>query len=79
MAESKATCSFLIGLDLKSEIGSQEEITAETDDIADSISYRLVHVVDQYQIDGILNSDGYTTNDSESDKLYNFLFLNHFL
>ena len=78
MTESKATCAFFIWLDFESEIGGQEKITTETDDITDGIGDSLIYVVYQYQIDGILNGDGDTTNDSESKELYQFLFLNHF-
>ena len=47
MAESKATCSFFIWLDFESEIGGQEKITTETDDITDGIGDSLIYVVYQ--------------------------------
>ncbi len=78
MAECKATCSFFVRLHFESEIGGQKEVTTEADDITDGIGNRFIHVVYQYQIDGILNGDGDTTNDSESEELYKFLFFNHF-
>lgn len=79
MAECKTACSFFVRLHLKSKIGGQEEITTEADDITDGVGYRLIHIVYQQQIDRILNGDGDTTDNSESEKFYNFLFLNHFL
>ena len=78
MAECKASSSFLVWLHFKSKVGGQEEVTTETDNIADGIGNRFIHIVYQQQIDGILNGDGYTTNNPEPNELYKFLFLNHF-
>lgn len=47
MTESKATCAFFVRLHFESEIGGQEKITTETDDITDGIGDGLIHVVYQ--------------------------------
>ena len=79
MTQGKAACFLFIGLYFKRKIGRQHEIAAETDDVADSVGYRLVHVVYQQQVDGVLDGDGDTADDAKSDELYDFLPFNHLL
>ena len=79
MTQGKAACLFLVGLYFKRKIGCQQEIATETDDIADSVGYRLVHVVYQQQVDGVLDGDGNAADDAKPDEFYDFLPFNHLL
>ena len=78
MTQGKAASLFLIGLYFKCEVGGEHEIATETDDVADSIGYRLVHVIYQQQVDSVLDGDGDATNDAKSNEFYDFFPFYHF-
>lgn len=77
MAECKPTGLLLVGFHLKGKVGSQHEVTAETDNVSNRVGHRLIHIVYQQQVDGILDGNGYTANDTEAYEFYYFFTFYH--
>jgi hypothetical protein len=68
MGTGKTDAILFVRFLLKGEMGRQQVVEAEADDVADGIGNALVYVGQQYQVDGVVDGYGYHSDHSEAEK-----------